>query len=263
MPTPWMSVVIPAYNEEHAIVGTVTAAREWLEQSGRPYEIVVVDNASEDATVRLVEPLLDGVRLRLIRNDVNRGKGYSVRRGMLDASGELRLMCDADCAPSLASLSTMVDRIDTSGADVVAGSREAVGARVGRSQPLARRIAGWGFLALCRLIMQEPTRDIFCGFKLWRSSAADDAFSRQTLEGWTFDVEVLALSRGLGYSVVESGIDWDDREGSRLTMHRVLIPVTVELLRARRSVEKALGRTRTRRSGPQETLIPESQKSRS
>src|SRR5215212_8008663 len=115
--TPWMSVVIPAYNEEMTVAGTVAATRSWLEARGASYEIVVVDNASEDRTAEVVRPLVDGERVRLLRNDVNRGKGYSVRRGMLDCSGELRLMCDADCLPSIASLGDMVDLIED--ADIV------------------------------------------------------------------------------------------------------------------------------------------------
>jgi dolichyl-phosphate beta-glucosyltransferase len=189
-----------------------------------------------------------------------------VRRGMLESRGELRLMCDADCAPSLASLGEMVDWLERGEADVVAGSREAAGAQVGRSQPIARRIAGWNFLALCRLIMREPTRDIFCGFKLWRSAAAVDAFSRQSLEGWTFDVEVLALARGMGHTVKECGIAWDDREGSRLKMHRVLLSVVGDLLRARHSVRRALDPSPSALPAEpvaQEALVADSVESRS
>jgi dolichyl-phosphate beta-glucosyltransferase len=237
--TPRISVVLPAYNEETAIAGTVSAVVAWLEQRGAPYEVVVVDNASEDRTVEALAPLLDGERVRLLRNDVNRGKGFSVRRGMLDTTGELRLLCDADCGPSLASLPRMLELIEE--ADVVIGSRNIKGARVGRTQPLRRRIAGWNFLALCRLVLDEPSRDIFCGFKLWRAEAAQAAFSRQSLEGWTFDIEVLALARRLGYSVRETGIVWNDREGSRLSMARVVIPVLRELLQARRNVRRQTG----------------------
>src|SRR5215217_8977142 len=145
----WMSVVVPAYNEERTIADTVSAIRAWLEHRGRPFEILVVDNASEDRTAELVQPLLDE-RVRLVRNDVNRGKGYSVRRGMLEANGSLRLLCDADCAPSLASLDRMVEEIE--GADVVVGSRTVSGARVEQGQPLRRRLVGWPFIALTRLL---------------------------------------------------------------------------------------------------------------
>jgi dolichyl-phosphate beta-glucosyltransferase len=236
----WMSVVVPAYNEERIIAGAVVAISEWLEAKGRPYEIVVVDNASEDATGEVLAPLLEGGRVRLLRNDVNRGKGYSVQRGMLECSGDLRLMCDADCEPSLPSLDRMIEMIESGKADVVAGSREAEGSDVGKTQPIARRIASWNFIRLCKLIMGEPLRDIFCGFKLFSGPAAVDAFSRQSLEGWTFDVEVLALARGTGHKVAECGIAWNDREGSRLRMHRVLVPVVIELLRARANVRRAL-----------------------
>src|SRR5438270_442475 len=110
---------------------------------GREGEILVVDNASTDGTRQAVE-LFVRQGVRYLRNDVNRGKGYSIRRGMLEASGELRLMCDADCTPSLASLPAMVAA--TEAADVVVGSRVVEGARVARHQPLGRRVFGLGFL---------------------------------------------------------------------------------------------------------------------
>jgi dolichyl-phosphate beta-glucosyltransferase len=255
---PWMSVVIPAYNEEMTVAGTVSAARAWLEERDASYEIVVVDNASTDRTAEVLQPLLDGDRVRLLRNDVNRGKGYSVRRGMLDTTGELRLMCDADCLPSLASLGDMVELIQD--ADVVIGSRNVEGSRVDKTQPLRRRVASWNFLNLCRLAMNEPSRDLFCGFKLFRSEVADVAFGHQSLEGWAFDIEVLALARRLGFRVREAGIVWNDREGSRLAMHRVLIPVIVELAQARRNVRRAVKQERERfpRRDRSESRTPDS-----
>jgi len=231
-----MSVVVPAYNEERAIVGTITALRSWLEASGRTWEILVMDNASTDGTHALVEPLADGEAIRVFRNERNMGKGYSVRRGMLAATGELRLHCDADCAPSLASLTKMLDLMEH--ADVISGSRLAEGADVGQRQPLRRRIVGRSFQQLCRLMLGEPTRDLFCGFKLWRAEAAEDAYSRTRLDGWTFDAEVLAMARALGYRLRETGIVWTDRDGSRVQMTRVVLPVVRELLAARRNVRR-------------------------
>jgi hypothetical protein len=124
------------------------------------------------------------------------------------------------------------------GADVVVGSRLGPGADIGKKQPLLRRVAGSSFQTLCRVILREPTRDRFCGFKLWRGAAADDVFENIVLDGWTFDAEALALARQLGYGVVETGIVWADREGSRLSMIKVLFPVTRELLIARSNVRK-------------------------
>ncbi|MEA2331525.1 MAG: dolichyl-phosphate beta-glucosyltransferase [Thermoleophilaceae bacterium] len=245
-----MSVVVPVFNEEAAVAGTVTALRSWLEQSGRPWEIIVVDNASEDATVERLAPLL-GDDIRLLRNEVNSGKGYSMRRGMLDARGELRLHCDADCAPSLASLPEMLKLLDS--ADVVAGSRLARGAQLGQRQPLRRRIVGRTFVGLCRVVLREPTRDLFCGFKLWRAEAAEAVFSRTQIDGWVFDAEALALARALGYGITETGIVWSDRAGSRLSMARVLGPVLGELLAARRQVRAAADGA----SRQAEALVPE------
>ena len=237
MDRPWISVVVPAYNEERGIAATVTALRDWLRaRDQRPFEVIVVDNASADRTAAEVGALADGERVQLLRNERNRGKGYSVRRGMLAARGELRLHCDADCAPSLASLPGMLALLED--ADVVVGSRLAPGARVGRRQPLPRRIVGRSFVLLCRAVLAEPTTDLYCGFKLWRAPVAEDVFARIHLDGWTFDAEALAMARALGYRLRETGIVWADREGSRLSMARVLVPVVRELIAARRHIRR-------------------------
>ena len=234
MPPVWLSVVVPAYNEAASIVESLARLRAALEAMGRAWEVVVVDNASTDGTAGLVGA---GDGVRLLCNDVDRGKGFSVRRGMLAAEGELRLHCDADCAPSLVSLPAMLAALDE-GADVAVGSRLAPGARVGRRQPLRRRIAGRTFVELSRLALREPTRDLFCGFKLWRADAAVAAYSRVRLDGWVFDAEALALARALGYRLREIGIVWNDREGSRLSMPRVVVPVVRDLLAARAHVRR-------------------------
>jgi dolichyl-phosphate beta-glucosyltransferase len=252
-----MSVVMPAYNEEQGIAATIGLVRETLDPYGRPYEIIVVDNASQDGTVEAVQPLLDGQSVRLLRNEVNRGKGYSVKRGMLEANGELRLLCDADCGPSLASLPAMLSALET--ADVVAGSRNAPGAKVDHQQPLRRRLVGWPFIALTRALMREPTRDVYCGYKLWTAAAAEAAFSRQRLDGWVFDAEVLAMARGFGYRVREVGVAWADREGSKLSIFQVLVPAVRELLAARRSVSDQTRGVRGGAAAPEREaeLIPD------
>jgi dolichyl-phosphate beta-glucosyltransferase len=238
VPAVWLSVVVPAYNEAEGIADTVTRLRGRLDAIGRPWEIVVVDNASTDGTAERV-PVDE--RVHVLRNDVNRGKGYSVRRGMLAAEGELRLHCDADCAPSLESLPAMLSALDE-GADVAVGSRLARGAHVGRRQPLRRRIVGRTFVELSRLVLREPTHDLFCGFKLWRADAAVAVYARVRVDGWVFDAEALALARALGYRLHEIGIAWSDRDGSRLSMSRVLVPVVRDLLAARAHVLREASR---------------------
>src|ERR1700733_4468541 len=118
-----MSVIVPVYNEASEITTIVPAVRDTLDARGGDWEILVVDNASDDDTAERLAPLMEDSRIRLARSEVNRGKGYSVRRGMLDARGELRLMCDADCAASLVSLAAMEAMIGD--CDIVAGARNA------------------------------------------------------------------------------------------------------------------------------------------
>jgi dolichyl-phosphate beta-glucosyltransferase len=232
-----MSVIIPVYNEEEEITTVVPAVQAALEARGGAWEILVVDNASQDSTPQRVAPFLEDSRIRLLRNEHNRGKGYSVRRGMLEATGELRLMCDADCTPSLASLPAMEAMIGR--CDIVAGARNAADSQVGRYQPVQRRAASLGFIFLCRRVMGEPLRDVFCGFKLFTGAAARDVFSRTRIEGWAFDAEALALARALGYRVAPCGIVWVHRPGSRLSMRRIVIPVLRELVATRAHIREA------------------------
>jgi len=238
---PRLSVVIPVYNEATAIREALGEASEKLEELGMAWEILVVDNASTDGTRDLVAAFASDPRIVLLRNEVNRGKGHSVRRGVLESRGDLVLHCDADCVPSFASLPVMLERLE--GADVVVGSRLAAGAALGRRQPLRRRIVGRAFVGLCRLVLHEPTRDLFCGFKLWRARAARAAYEHTRLDGWVFDAEVLAMARALGFELRELGITWSDRAGSRLSMPSVVVPAVRDLLRARAHVRAQAARS--------------------
>ncbi len=231
-----LSIIIPVLNEEVGISTMLKATITFLEERGPDWEVLIVDNASTDKTCERTEPFLEDERVRLLRNEANRGKGYSIRRGMLEATGDLRLMCDADCVTSLASLPHMERAMGA--ADVVVGSRVAKGAQVDRQQPPRRRLVGFGFLALTRLLLGPLARDVYCGFKLWRAEAADVVFERVHLNGWVFDAEALALARALGYRVEEVGIDWTDRPDSRLSIRNVLLPVVGELFAARRNVRE-------------------------
>jgi dolichyl-phosphate beta-glucosyltransferase len=237
---PRLSVVIPAYNEARAIRAALDDARARLDAMGFAWEILVVDNASTDATVDEVAPLLEDPRIRLLRNEANRGKGFSVRRGVAEASGELILHCDADCVSSFDSFPRMLELIETH--DVVTGSRLAPGARLGRRQPLRRRVLGRAFVQLCRAVLAEPTRDLYCGFKLWRAEAARQAYTRTKLDGWVFDAETIAMARALGFSLTELGIHWTDRPGSRLSIGSLLLTAVPDLARARWHVRREAAR---------------------
>lgn len=219
--------MVPVYNEEHQIAASLERLREWLEAREGEWQLLVVDNASTDATVQIVRE----AGVEVLVNDENRGKGYSVRRGMLAADGDLRLFCDADCWRSLPSLGAMIDAAGEY--DVVIGSRLAPGAQVERPQTPQRRLVGPMFLRLTKVLMREPAADVYCGFKLWRAEATDEVFSRSTIDGWAFDAEILALARRLGYRATEQGIIWINGEQSRLSIGRTIVPALRDLLRAR------------------------------
>lgn len=195
MAAPALSVVVPAYDEAACIATTLRSLHNTLGGLGIAHEIILVDNASRDGTADVVEALGERT-VRVLRNPENIGKGGSLRRGMLAATGALRLHCEADCGPSVHALGRMIELAERY--DVVVGSRLASGATVGRRQPVRRRIAGRSFGLLCRVLLREPTRDLFCGFKLWRAPAAEAAFRASALTGWTFDAETLAVARALG-----------------------------------------------------------------
>jgi len=231
-----ISVVIPAFNEQEAIREILSATSELLQKRGGDWEVIVVDNGSTDGTCDVVEGFRQDPRIRLLRNGANRGKGFSIRRGMLDARHELRLMCDADCTSSLSSLGRMEVALEHS--DIVLGSRLAPGSEVAQQQPLRRRTVGLGFLVLTRLFMGRLARDVYCGFKLWTAEAAEGVFPMVTLDGWVFDAEALALARKLGFDTSEVGIAWSDRRNSRLSIRSVLISAVKELRVARQSVRR-------------------------
>lgn len=235
---PSLSIVIPVLNEENEIVRILGAATAMLDARDDGSEIVIVDNASTDRTKERAAPYVDGVRVKYLLNEVNRGKGYSIRRGMLEASGDLRLMCDADCVVSLDSLPAMEAAAEE--VDIVVGSRSRAEAHISRQQPLRRRFVGAGFITLSRLALGHLPRDVYCGFKLWRAEAAVPVFERVVLDGWAFDAEALAIARRLGYTMREVGIEWSNRPDSRLSIRNVLLPVTRELFTARRNVNKVV-----------------------
>ena len=254
---PSLSIVIPVLDEQDEIVRILRAAQSLLDERGSG-EIIVVDNASTDETCARVAEFADDGRIRLLRNDVNRGKGFSIRRGMLEATGDLRLMCDADCVTSLASLPDLEKALTE--VDVAVGSRLSSGAHVSRQQPVRRRIVGFGFLALTRILMGPLPRDVYCGFKLWRGDLAQTVFEQVRLDGWAFDAEALALARRLGAEIREVGIEWSNRADSRLSIGNVLLPVTVELMAARRHVRRTAAALR--RGGPQWSAARETQPAR-
>ncbi len=212
-----ISIIIPAYNEEKRLPATLAAVRAYLAETRWEFaEIVVVDDGSTDATAQVARR--SGIRV--IQNPGNRGKGYTVRNGMLAAQGDWALFTDADLSAPIAELERLWSAAERSGVQVAIGSRAVDRSLVGVHQPWLREAMGRIFNLWVRLITSLPFRDTQCGFKLFESAAAREIFRRQRLEGFGFDVEVLVIARRLGYRTVEVAVRWNNAEGTKVTLLR-------------------------------------------
>lgn len=215
MTLPGLSIVIPAFNEGSRIGTTLADLRCHLPSTGLAWEIRVVDDGSTDDTATVVEALSREDPRIVVQREPHRGKGGTVKAGMLAARGDLRFMCDADMSMPAAGLDAFLDLVP-SRFDVVIGSREGLGARrVG--EPAYRHWMGRVFNTLVRGVAVPGINDTQCGFKMFSRAAAERVFPRVTIEGWAFDIEVLVIARRHGLRVHELPIEWHYRDRSQVS----------------------------------------------
>lgn len=233
---PTLSIVIPAFNEAGRIERTLECIRAYAARTR--CELIVVDDGSDDGTGDIVRRFAPGpLDLRLLTNPANRGKGHSVRRGMLAAAGQAVLMCDADLSAPIEELEKLRAWL-ARGYAVVIGSRDRPDSRLDPSQPLVRRWMAWLFRALRRRWLLPGLSDTQCGFKLFRREVAREVFARQTVDGWLFDCEVLGIADRLGYRIKEVGIVWRNHPDSRVKLLRAALTAVPTLLAIRRRLAK-------------------------
>jgi dolichyl-phosphate beta-glucosyltransferase len=215
---PSLSIVIPAYNEERRLPPTLTAVRAYLDSRAYPdAEILVVDDGSRDSTAALVESVArEDRRVRLLRNPGNRGKGYSVRHGMLEARGEWILFSDADLSAPIEELDKLLPAAIENRAQVAIGSRALDRSLIGVHQARSRELIGIALNRVMRLATGLPFADTQCGFKLYHRDAARLIFARQQLDGFSFDVENLFIARVLGIPATEVPVRWNNVEGTKV-----------------------------------------------
>ena len=231
MATCYLSVVIPAYNEERRLPGTLAAIGEYLSARSYAWEIIVADDGSGDGTAELVRRAAQvNPNIRLLTLP-HRGKGWAVRQGMLAAAGEYRFLCDADLSMPIEHLARLLPPAAPNAA-IVIGSRAAPGARrVG--EPRRRRVMSRVFNAVTRLLATPGIADTQCGFKVFRADAAAALFPLQTLDGFAFDAELLFLARRYGFRVGEVGVDWRYRSESKVHPFRDGFRILRDLLLVR------------------------------
>jgi dolichyl-phosphate beta-glucosyltransferase len=214
-----LTIVIPAYNEEQRLPPALTRVRTYCDASTRysSVEILIVDDGSRDGTAALVESVAaQDPRVRLLRNPGNRGKGYSVRHGMLQARNEWVLFSDADLSAPIEELDKLLDAAQQRGAQVAIGSRALDRSLIGVHQGWTREFAGIVLNRVMRLVTGLPFADTQCGFKLFRRDAARLIFARQQLDGFTFDVEDLFIARLLKIPAIEVPVRWNNVEGTKV-----------------------------------------------
>jgi glycosyltransferase involved in cell wall biosynthesis len=210
MAQPYLSIVIPAYNEAERISQTLLAMDKYLSTAEYSYEILVVDDGSTDNTVAAVRNMDKLVKnIKLLEIKPNGGKGGTVRAGMLAATGKIRLFTDADNSTSIDQFDKMIP-LFKEGCGVVIGSRAMRGATLDPPESLFRQIAGKGLNLFIQLLLLPGLWDTQCGFKAFTDEAAERIFSISTISGWGFDVEVLALAHKMGYKIKEIPVHWVD-----------------------------------------------------
>jgi dolichyl-phosphate beta-glucosyltransferase len=227
----FLSVVIPAYNEEKRLYKTVISVVDFLQKQNYESEVIIVDDGSTDKTVEVANDLIAKFPIvRLIFGKINRGKGFAVKTGMLSAKGERRLFMDADGSTPISEVDKLLKTGE--GADVVIGSRRVSGADVKEDQSTIRLALGWLFRHIIETILPLGIIDSQNGFKLFSAKSANELFMRQTIFGWAFDVEILYMARKCGYEIKEVPIVWVNDKESKVTL-KGMVKMLWEVLKVR------------------------------
>lgn len=232
MPELFLSVVIPAYNEEKRLPRTLKATREWLEKQPYAWEILVVNDGSKDRTAEIVKEarILDS-RIQLLQYGENQGKGYAVRYGMVRARGQYRLFMDADNSTTIDHFEKFLPWFEK-GYDVVIGSRDVPGADIATHQPwIKEKLGDLGNLWI-QFWAVPGIRDTQAGFKIFTAKAAQAVFPKLTIDRWGFDVEALAVARLKGYKISEQPIRWVNDPNSKVS-GRAYFDVLKEVVQVR------------------------------
>jgi glycosyltransferase involved in cell wall biosynthesis len=229
---PLLSIVVPAFNEASRIHESIRKIEAFVRESAFSAELIVVDDGSTDNTVAVIEEAADK-DLRLIQNDCNRGKGYTVRKGVLAATGTYVLFTDADLSAPIEQATKLLDIAMKEAADIVIGSRAVDRTYIEKHQSRFRELGGIFFNRIVRLVLGIPLHDTQCGFKLFRRRSTRRIFEQQTIAGFGFDPELLFVAKRSGLKICETPVRWSHAEGSKVNFVRDAIRMFSDLVRIR------------------------------
>lgn len=225
---PFLSIVIPAFNEQNRLPGTLEKIFNFLKQQTYASEVIVVENGSTDNTYEIALGFAkQHENMRVLQSE--KGKGAAVQKGMLAATGEFRFMCDADLSMPVEELVKFLPPA-LQNFDIAIGSREAKES-VRYNEPSYRHWGGRGINFLIQTLILPGLNDTQCGFKCFRGEVAEDLFQRQTMDGWSFDIELLYVARHHGYRVVEIPIHWHHFSDSKVNALRDAVRMIMDIFR--------------------------------
>lgn len=229
----YLSVIIPAYNEEGRLPETLREIDKYLRTKDYESEIIVVSDGSTDRTVEVVKNLMTGIKnLRVLDFKENQGKGFGVRQGMSTAIGEYRLFTDADNSTSIDQVEKMWPEFEA-GFDIVIGSRDIKGAILDPPQPWQRRLTGEAFKLVRKIIVGLwGIEDTQCGFKGVTKKAVENIFPRGKIDHFGFDPEILVIAKKLGYKIKEIPIYWRNDPESKVKF-KWMVKMGIDLLKIR------------------------------
>ena len=230
----YLSVIIPTYNEERRIRDTLLKMNDYLSSQDYSSEIIIVNDGSTDNTIGVARKTLKNIPLKnlFLSREINRGKGYSVKEGVLQANGEFILFSDADLSTPIEELERLIPWIEKN-YDIVIGSRGLKDSDIQIHQSWLRETSGKIYNALVQGLIIRGIKDTQCGFKLFKRIAAFDVFKRQRIEGFSFDVEILFIAKRLGYKIKEVPIVWRDSRPSKVRMPVESFKMLWELIKIR------------------------------
>ncbi len=227
----FLSVVIPAYNEETNIGSTLAEVSKYLEGKGFLYEVIVIDDGSEDGT--LEESLKSGEKLtnfRIIDSKPNMGKGYVVKKAMLEAKGRYAMFMDADNSTSIYEFDKFLPYLEQ-GYDAVIGSRRLKESEITVSEPVMRIFLGHVYILLSKLLLCSNVTDFNCGFKVYKQESARRVFSLQRMKDWSFDTELIFLLNKLHMKIKEVPVKWAHKDTSKVKPLKAGVESFLSLIR--------------------------------
>lgn len=240
---PFLSIVIPAHNEESRLPGTLEAIHTFLLKQSYSAEILVIENGSADRTYEVASQYCSSIpELKVIHME-ERGKGLAVKYGMLEAAGDYRFFCDADLSMPIDEVNRFLPPAIPE-VEITIGSREVVGA-VRYNEPAYRHFVGRVFNTMVRLVALPNLQDTQCGFKCFRADIARDIFPLQQFKGMSFDAEILFIATMRGYKIIEIPIPWYFNSDSRVRLFKDSIQMGLDLLTIRRNARNGLYDRRT------------------